>query len=175
MSLHLFVLRGAGQTEDISAARRESGWIVTRGGDSLRVEVQALPDGRLSLLAEDGRQFCGRVRLRGNGEVEVVTSRGGYLLPMADRLRDRLAHSAGDAAGGAREEEIRAQIPGRVVEVSVKEGDRVAAGALLLVLEAMKMQNEIRASRAGIVDRVAVCAGQTVEGEALMLSVRSGT
>jgi len=39
----------------------------------------------------------------------------------------------------------------------------------------MKMQNEIRASRAGIVDRVMVCAGQTVEGEALMLSVRPGT
>ena len=94
---------------------------------------------------------------------------------MADQLHDRLAHSAGGAAGGARGEEIRAQIPGRVVEVSVKEGDRVAAGALLLVLEAMKMQNEIRASRAGIVDRVIVSAGQTVEGEALMLSVRPGT
>src|SRR5713101_704550 len=175
MPRHLFVLRGAGGAEDLSAARRESGWILTRGGVSLHVEVQALPDGRLSLLAEDGRQFCGRVRPRGTGEIEVITSRGGFLLPMADRLHDRLAHSAGDAAGGAREEEIRALIPGRVVEVSVKEGDRVAAGALLLVLEAMKMQNEIRASRAGIVDRVAVCAGQTVEGEALMLCGRSGT
>ena len=175
MSRHLFVLRGARESEEIVAERHDSDWILTRGGDSVRFEVHTLPDGRLSLLAEDGRQFCGRVRPRRTGEIEVVTSRGAHLLPMADQLHDRLAHSTGDAAGGARGEEIRAQIPGRVVEVSVKEGDRVAAGALLLVLEAMKMQNEIRASRAGIVDRVMVCAGQTVEGEALMLSVRPGT
>jgi biotin carboxyl carrier protein len=46
----------------------------------------------------------------------------------------------------------------------VAQGDHVEAGAILLVLEAMKMQNEIRASRPGAVDRVDVAAGQTVEG-----------
>ena len=137
MSRHLFVLRAAGESEEIAVARHDSGWILTRGDVSLHVEVQTLPDGRLSLLSEDGRQFCGRARPRGTGEIEVVTSRGAHLLPMADQLHDRLAHSGGDAAGGARGEEIRA-------------------------------------SRAGIVDRVTVSAGQTVEGEALMLSVRSG-
>ena len=62
---------------------------------------------------------------------------------------------------------------GRIVEVRVAAGDHVEAGALLLVLEAMKMQNEIRASRPGDVERVEVVPGQTVEGGAFMLSIRS--
>jgi len=61
---------------------------------------------------------------------------------------------------------------GRIVEICVAQGDHVEAGAILLVLEAMKMQNEIRASRAGAVDRVEVAAGQTVEGGAFMVSIR---
>jgi glutaconyl-CoA decarboxylase len=59
------------------------------------------------------------------------------------------------------------------VEVRVAPADRVEAGELLLVLEAMKMQNEIRASRPGAVERVEVEAGQTVEGGAFMVSIRS--
>ena len=55
-------------------------------------------------------------------------------------------------------------MPGRVVEVRVQAGDRVEAGQPLVVLEAMKMQNEIQAERAGTVSRVFVGAGQAVEG-----------
>jgi biotin carboxyl carrier protein len=62
---------------------------------------------------------------------------------------------------------------GRIVEVRVAAGDRVEEGALLLVLEAMKMQNEIRASRSGVIERVQAQPGQTVEGGAFLLSIRS--
>jgi biotin carboxyl carrier protein len=62
-------------------------------------------------------------------------------------------------------------MPGRVVEVSVAEGQTVAAGGILLVLEAMKMQNEIRASRGGVVARVAVAAGQAVDRGALLAAI----
>jgi biotin carboxyl carrier protein len=54
-------------------------------------------------------------------------------------------------------------IPGRVVEVRVAEGDTVVAGQTLLVVEAMKMQNELRAPRDGSVQRVAIAAGVTIE------------
>jgi len=66
-------------------------------------------------------------------------------------------------------------MPGRVVEVGVVEGDRVDAGGLLLVLEAMKMQNEIRAARGGIVTRVAAETGKAVEGGTLLLVLRPGS
>ena len=55
-------------------------------------------------------------------------------------------------------------MPGRVVEVRVQPGDRVEAGQPMIVLEAMKMQNEIQAERAGTVSRVFVTAGEAVEG-----------
>ena len=78
------------------------------------------------------------------------------------RLRERASSSRGDAARGG-PVELRAIIPGRVVSVDVAEGDAVDAGGRLLVVEAMKMQNELRSPRGGTVGRVAVGPGQTVE------------
>jgi biotin carboxyl carrier protein len=69
--------------------------------------------------------------------------------------------------------EIRAQIPGRVVEVRVAAGDRIDPGTTLLVLEAMKMQNEIRADSPGTVTKVECAPGQTVETGALLIRVEA--
>jgi biotin carboxyl carrier protein len=62
------------------------------------------------------------------------------------------------AAPGA----VTALMPGRVVAVRVKEGDAVEAGQVLLILEAMKMENEIRAPKAGAVKSVPVSVGSNV-------------
>jgi biotin carboxyl carrier protein len=85
-------------------------------------------------------------------------------------LRERATRDrAGGLAGGG-PLEIRAIIPGRVVEVRVMADDAVEASQALLVVEAMKMQNELRAPRAGTVQRVAVAAGTTVEvGDLLVI------
>lgn len=58
---------------------------------------------------------------------------------------------------------IVAPLPGRVIEVRVKEGDTVQAGDVVIVLEAMKMANEIRATQAGVVSQVHVQSGKAVE------------
>jgi len=86
------------------------------------------------------------------------------------RLRERASSARGDAARGG-PVELRAIIPGRVVSVDVAEGDVVDAGGRLLVIEAMKMQNELRSPRSGTVGRVAVGPGQTVELGDLLLVV----
>lgn len=59
--------------------------------------------------------------------------------------------------------QVKAIIPGKVVAVSVKVGDSVTAGQQLLVVEAMKMQNELRAPRDGTIDRVGVAVGVNIE------------
>jgi len=88
-------------------------------------------------------------------------------------LRERAAREAAAVhAGGAIE--VRAIIPGRVVAVAVAMGDSVEAGGHLLVIEAMKMQNELRAPHAGVVERVAVTAGMTVERGELLVVLRTG-
>ena len=66
--------------------------------------------------------------------------------------------------------EVRAMIPGRVAAVSVTAGDSVTGGQTLLVVEAMKMQNELRAPRDGTVERVAVGVGETIDlGDVLVV------
>jgi biotin carboxyl carrier protein len=67
---------------------------------------------------------------------------------------------------------VRAIIPGRIVALNVAPGDDVTAGQQLLVLEAMKMQNELRAPRDGTIDRVAVGVGVNVEVGDLLLVIR---
>jgi biotin carboxyl carrier protein len=168
------IFRGESGPEELSLEIETSGAHLRRGGAADRAQAIRLPDGRLSLLFEDGRQICGRVLAgRRVGEVELVTGQSSVHLSLAERLRDRLAHRAVDGAGEGEDEEVRALIPGRIVEVAVVEGEQVSAGALLLVLEAMKMQNEIRAARAGTVSRLTVEPGIAVEGGALMAVLKS--
>jgi biotin carboxyl carrier protein len=146
---------------------------VRLAGAAQRLAAVRLPDGRISLLLEDGRQFCARgLRVDGNA-VELSSSRGRRRISLADPLRDRLAHAKPAAGATESEEEVRAMMSGRVVEVSVRPGDRVEPGSLLLVLEAMKMQNEIRSDRGGVVERVAVTAGDAVDGGCLMVRLRT--
>jgi biotin carboxyl carrier protein len=86
-------------------------------------------------------------------------------------LRER-AHRGDDETSHGGPTEVRAIIPGVVVSVSVNPGDEVVTGQEMLVVEAMKMQNELRAPRDGRVERVAVGPGKTIElGELLLVIV----
>jgi glutaconyl-CoA/methylmalonyl-CoA decarboxylase subunit gamma len=66
---------------------------------------------------------------------------------------------------------VLSPMPGRVVKVLVAEGDQVEAGAPLIVVEAMKMENELVSARSGTVRKVHVARGQTVEGGARLVEV----
>ena len=75
-----------------------------------------------------------------------------------------LAEKAHDSGAGAAADQVVAYMPGRVVALLVSEGDRVEAGQGVLVLEAMKMENEIQAEHGGVVEKFFVASGQAVEG-----------
>lgn len=77
-------------------------------------------------------------------------------------LRERAGRGRA-AAGQSGPLQVRAIIPGKVVAVSVSAGDTVTAGQQLLVVEAMKMQNELRAPRDGTIERVGVAVGVNIE------------
>jgi len=99
--------------------------------------------------------------------VEVVVVGWRFELEVEDArradLRERARRNRGTAPGAGGPLEIHAMIPGRVVAVAVAPGDVVAAGQTLLVVEAMKMQNELRTPRDGTVERVAVGVGETID------------
>lgn len=96
-------------------------------------------------------------------EVQIESARHAELRERARRGRPE--------AGRGGPTEVRAIIPGRVVSVSVAPGDTVRAGGQLLVVEAMKMQNELRAPRDGIVGSVSVETGETIEIGDLLLVI----
>lgn len=89
-----------------------------------------------------------------------------FEVSVEDEPRALLREKAGQgaAAGGRKgSDTIRAQIPGRVVRLWVEVGDVVEAGQRLLAIEAMKMENEVRAPRAGTVERILVAVDSSVE------------
>jgi biotin carboxyl carrier protein len=107
--------------------------------------------------------------------VEVVVDGWRFELDVEDAERAdlrRRATRATDAETASGPAEIRAIIPGRVAAVRVTAGDAVEAGQTLLVVEAMKMQNELRAPQAGTVERVAVGEGQTIDAGDVLVVVR---
>src|SRR5262249_26596603 len=142
------------------------------GGESAGGAAGPRGDGRLSLLPEGGRQIAGRVGEVAPGVVWVASRGSGRRVEVAEPLRDRLSHAPAQGPGEGEDEDVRALMPGRVVEVTVKAGEVAPAGALLLVLEAMKMQNEIRTARGGAVAQVHVEKGQTVDGGALLVRLK---
>ncbi len=107
--------------------------------------------------------------------VEVVVDGWRFELEVEDAARAELrarATRARDAAAHDGPTEVHAIIPGRVVSVAVNPGDAVTAGGRLLAVEAMKMENEVRAPRDGVVERVAVGPGETVELGDLLVVIR---
>ena len=110
----------------------------------------------------------------GRRSVEVVVDGWRFVLVVEDDaralLRERATRAGDDASRSGGALEIRAIIPGRVASVAVTAGDAVEAGQTLLAVEAMKMQNELRAPRGGTVSRVAAATGATVEvGDVLVV------
>jgi biotin carboxyl carrier protein len=70
-------------------------------------------------------------------------------------------------------EPIRAPMPGKVLEVLVNEGDLVNAGEAVIILEAMKMQNEIRAPRKGVIGKVHCALGESISANDMLMEFRS--
>jgi biotin carboxyl carrier protein len=123
-----------------------------------------MPEPEVYSVLLEGRMYDARVEETPAGLVVVID---GYRFEM--EVRDPRRWSRKDAArGGDGVQTVMAPMPGKVVRVLVGQGDEVKAGQGLLVVEAMKMQNEIKASRAGRILSLTVKEGATVAaGEVL--------
>ena len=136
--------------------------------------VEPAGDGRWTVRDPDGAVRRALVITRGE-TIEVVVAGWRFDLVVEDAsravLRERGTRTPETLSHDATTD-VRAIIPGRVVEVAVAEGDEVELGQRLLVVEAMKMQNELKAPRSGSVARVAVGEGMTVDLGDLLVVLR---
>lgn len=128
------------------------------------------PDAFSLLL--DGRSIPVTVRpADADGHLRVTIGGRATTVRVQDE-RDLLLEEFGLQEPGAdAEREIRAPMPGLVLDIMVDEGDTVDAGDALLVLEAMKMENELRAPTPGVVQSIHVAPGASVNKEALLIEI----
>ncbi len=142
-------------------------------GEVLSAPVQARLEksGYGALVQVGGRVFD--LNLQGSvpGELQVFAS-GQRVQASVETARSRAAAKVrGQRAGGAGAGEVKSPMPGKVVKVLVSEGDVVEQGQPLVVVEAMKMENELTAPVAGVVRAVHVQAGDTVENSGKLVTV----
>jgi biotin carboxyl carrier protein len=106
------------------------------------------------------------------GEVEVLIGGRKYSGKVLDERAQLLASRRGGTVADTGEISIKAPMPGLVVAIPVKEGDEVKKGQTVLILESMKMQNELKAPRDGMISRISAEAKQSVEqGKVLVTMV----
>ncbi len=134
--------------------------------DGRTFDVDLRPTHGSSFLALVGnRTFDFSISTEGD-DLLMISRRGVNRVTLMDRTRRRLAASGERAVAGR--VELKAMMPGRVVNVLVKAGQEVAADQGIVVVEAMKMENELKTPKAGKVVEIKVSVGQAVEkGEIL--------
>jgi hypothetical protein len=173
-----FDIETGSRTRSVHVRRGPGGYDVTV--DGRRRAVDAVPIGLAAWsLVVGGRSYDIGIVERPAGELTVYVN--GRMVPvrLGGRLRGRrraepalrgqtpnIAPLGSDPAGPYA---IIAPMPGRVVKVLVKVGDAITARQGLVVVEAMKMENELRASRAGIVREVRVAEGAPVEANTVLV------
>jgi len=159
-------LETPGGRRAIEFRRRGSVWEMTLDGRILSVDVTAIA-GRWSLLI-GSRSYEVAVERRSNGERIVYVNGVAVPISIMDP-RERLVRRRGTVSAETGPRSIVSPMPGRIVKVLVREGEVVAAQQGLVVVEAMKMENELRAPRAGQVSAVKVVEGMSVEGGAVLI------
>jgi biotin carboxyl carrier protein len=158
----------AGPTTVLVETLSDGRYAVTLDGERQEVESLTLPHGTVSLLVGD-QSYSVEFEDRGD-EVKVLLRGQVTRFDIADERRLRVRQlTQGFAHEG--QQTLRAPMPGKVVRVFVGVGDQVVAGQGLVVVEAMKMENELKAQRAGTVVQVLAKEGTPVENGALLLVI----
>ncbi|NOZ13791.1 MAG: biotin/lipoyl-binding protein [Acidobacteria bacterium] len=157
---------------------------VETNGKTMEVEVRETADGRFRVELDDS-EFTADARKLPEGGLSLMIGNDSlmvyrkgdelyingilYRIKTEDPLKKELLQSSSfQASEGA----VTAAMPGNVKKVLVKEGTEVKKGAGVVVLEAMKMENELEAPLSGTVEKIHVSEGQSVEAGALLFEIK---
>ncbi len=150
-----FEVSVSGRKRDLEITQVEGVWHCRVDGREIRIDVARLADGALSIL-QQGKSYVARQEAGG----AVVVDGRSYDVSIADPRSWRARQQAATGVSGSLK--LAASMPGKVVRVLTSAGSIVVAGQGIVVIEAMKMQNEIRAPRDGTVTKVLVEEGKAV-------------
>ena len=162
-----FAVRVGDDEHEVEVIPGEGGYAISVDGAALRVRPG--PDG--SWLVDDGNG-ARQVWLAGEPrptEGAVAGTHASLEVRTASEaaLASALGRGDRERSSGA----VSSPMPGRVVKLLVDEGDAVEPGRAVVIVEAMKMENEVAAAAAGVVSKVEVAAGDTVDAGQLLLEI----
>lgn len=143
---------------------------ITVDGKVYEVDFESVSGQPVYSLILDGKSHEAYVA-SGDNNWQVLLRGRLFPVTVEDEREQRLRSAAGGGVAETGEFHLRAPMPGLVVAIPVQEGQPVEKGQVLLILESMKMQNELKASRDGTIGRIRVRVGETVEQKQTLLSV----
>ena len=161
----------------VNVVRKGAMLHVTLDGRTHVVDARRVSDSALSMLVQNGHDtravrsvdVAFGTRLEGDLDVHIL----GRAIPVEIRQGGSFGRQKKEGPGGSGAGPLRvtAPMPGKIVRVLVKPGDLVKAKQGLVVVEAMKMENELRAPKSGTIKEVAVTAGMSVEAGRVLVTV----
>jgi len=139
-------------------------------GELLEMDFQQMPGSGVTSLLINNRSLEAVVEEQEEGW-QVLIQGELYQVTVDDERSRRLASARGILGHEDGEAAIKSPMPGIIISVPVSEGDRVHKGDKVVILESMKMENELRAPRDGQVSHIKVQAGDTVEKNQVLLTI----
>ncbi len=157
-----------------------SEYVLTINKKEYRAEVGEI-NAEYALIQVDGREFRVDLKQLGLGKLMPVATLAAEARPVASLAQQAIAAAQAPAAplvsapvSGDASSMVKAPLPGLIIDVKVREGEKVKAGQNIIVMEAMKMENQIQATSDGTVKRIFVKKGDNVaEGNAMVEIARS--
>ncbi len=144
---------------------------VSVDGKIYEIDFESVSGQPVYSLIVDGRSHESYI-YQGEENWQVLLRGRLYPVTVEDEREMRLRAAAGGRVAETGEFHLRAPMPGLVVAVPVTEGQEVKKGEVILILESMKMQNELKAPRDGTIGRIRVRPGESVEQKQTLLSVQ---
>jgi biotin carboxyl carrier protein len=139
-------------------------------GETVLADFQSVGDQPVYTLLLNGESYEALVYPSETG-VQVLLRGRLFDFTVEDERQRRLRQSSSGAAIQSGEYQLKAPMPGLIVSVPVKEGQEIKLGEDLIILESMKMQNELKAPRDGTISRIRVNAGDNVDQNQVLLTL----
>jgi biotin carboxyl carrier protein len=139
-------------------------------GEPRTVDFLALDEALYSILMENQSHEI-VIEDRGGGDYDLRLRGRQYSGQVLDERAQLMLTQRGAMGQQTGELNIKSPMPGLVVALKVEEGQQVSAGQTVVILESMKMQNELKTPRAGVVQRIAVQPGQSVEQNRVLITI----
>jgi biotin carboxyl carrier protein len=156
-----------GTPRRIAVEKKEAVLSVREGGTVIEVEARPLSDHEVLLMA--GGRPHRAVIVRDRGRLHVLIDGREFVLAPAGERDGRPGAGAGGGSGDGRR--VVAPMPGKVIKVCVAEGERVRRNQTLVIVEAMKMENEIKAPADGVVAKIRTKPGELVDSELTLVEL----